>query len=78
MSIVIAGELVVLDQADLADALQILVAEDRLVHLEPLDLGGAFEIEQVRPRPDERDEAHHQLLADQNRSAGWSPAQSSA
>ena len=27
-------------------------------------LGGAFEVEQVRPRPDERDEAHHQLLAD--------------
>ena len=23
-----------------------------------------FEVEQVRPRPDERDEAHHQLLAD--------------
>ena len=58
------GELVVLDQADLADALQVLVGEDRLIHLEPLDLGGAFEVEQVRPRPDERDEAHHQLLAD--------------
>ena len=58
------GELVVLDQADLADALQVLVGEDRLVHLQPLDLGGAFEVEQVRPRPDERDEAHDELLAD--------------
>ena len=58
------GELVVLHQADLADAFQVLVGEDRLVHLEPLVLGGAFEIEQVRPRPDEGDEAHHQLLAD--------------
>ena len=38
--------------------------QDRLVHLEPLDLGGAFEVEQVRPRPDERDQAHDQLLAD--------------
>ena len=58
------GELVVLDLADLADALQVLVGEDRLIHLEPLELGGAFQVEQVRPRPDERDEAHHQLLAD--------------
>ena len=58
------GELVVLDEPDLADALQVLVGEDRLVDLEPLDLGRAFEVEQVRPRPDERDEAHDQLLAD--------------
>ena len=57
-------ELVVLHQADLADALQVLVGEDRLIHLQPLQLGGAFQVEQVRPRPDERDEAHHELLAD--------------
>ena len=30
----------------------------------PLALGVAGEVEQVRPRPDERDEAHHELLAD--------------
>ncbi len=53
-----------LTSADLADALQVLVGQDRLVHLQPLDLGGALEVEQVRPRPDERDEAHDELLAD--------------
>ena len=58
------GELVVLDEADAADALQVLVGQDRLVDLQPLQLGGAFQVEQVRPRPNERDQAHHQLLAD--------------
>ena len=64
MSIVIEENWLSFTCADLADALQVLVGQDRLVHLEPLDLGGALEVEQVRPRPDERDEAHHQLLAD--------------
>ena len=32
--------------------------------LEPLLLRGAFEVEQVRPRPDEGHERHHELLAD--------------
>ena len=50
--------------ADAADLLEILVGEDRLAHLEPLAAGGALEVEDVRPRPDERDEAHHELLAD--------------
>ncbi len=58
------GELVVLDQPDLADALQVFVAQDRLIDFEPLDLGGAFQVEQVRPRADERHQAHDQLLAD--------------
>ena len=58
------GELVVLHLADLADALQILVGQDRLVHLEPLLLRGALEVEDVRARADERHEAHHELLAD--------------
>ena len=34
------------------------------MHFETLGLRGAFEIEQVRPRPDDRDETHHQFLAD--------------
>ena len=54
----------VLEMADAADLLEVLVGEDRLAHFEPLAARVAFEVEQVRPRPDERDEAHHQLLAD--------------
>ena len=57
-------ELVVLHLADLADALQILVGQDRLIHLEPLLLRGAFEVENVRARADERHEAHDELFAD--------------
>ena len=53
-----------LDMADRADLLQILVGEDRLAHFEPLLLGEAFGVEQVRPRSDEGHERHHQLLAD--------------
>ncbi len=50
--------------ADRADLLEIAIGQDRLAHLEALLAGGTFHIEQVRPRPDERDEAHHGLLAD--------------
>ena len=57
-------ERVVVHVADGADLLEVLVGEDRLAHFEPLALARAVEVEQVRPRPDERDEAHHQLLAD--------------
>ena len=57
-------ERVVVHVADGADLLQILVGEDRLAHFEALALALALEVEEVRPRPDERDEAHHQLLAD--------------
>ncbi len=58
------AELIVGDLADAADALQILVGENRMRRLEPLLLGGAFEVEQVRPRPDKGHERHDQLLAD--------------
>ena len=71
-------ELVVLDRADLADALKILVGQDRLIDFEPLLLRGAFEIEQVRTRADEGDERHDQSLRGSGRSAGSSPARSSA
>ena len=50
--------------ADAADLLEVLVGQDRLAHLEPLAARVAFEVEQVRPRPDERDEAHDEFLAD--------------
>ena len=43
--------------------LQILIGEDRLRDFEPLMVAGIV-AEQVRPRPDHRDEAHHQALAD--------------
>ena len=59
-----AGVEMILEMADAADLLEILVGEDRLAHFEALAPRIAFEIEDVRPRPDERDEAHHQLLAD--------------
>ncbi len=57
-------EMIVADLGDRADLLQIGVGQDRLMHLEPLGVRHPFEVEQVRPRPDDRDEAHDQLLAD--------------
>ena len=54
----------ILEMADAADLLEILVGQDRLPHLEPLASRIAFEVEEIRPRPDERDEAHDELLAD--------------
>ena len=54
----------VLDMADAADLLEILIGEDRLAHLEPLLLRRALVIENVRARADEGDEAHHQFFAD--------------
>ena len=55
---------VILDMADAADLLEVLVGQDRLAHLEALAARGALEVEDVRPRPDEGDEAHDELLAD--------------
>ena len=49
---------------DRADLLQVRIGQDRLAHFEPLGAGQPCEVEQVRPRPDDRDEAHHELLAD--------------
>ena len=61
---IVTEENVVLDLADGADALQVLVGQDRLVDLEPLVPRGALQVEDVRPRPDERHEAHDEFLAD--------------
>ncbi len=52
------------DLGDRADLFQIGVGQDRLMDFEALGLRRAFEVEQVRPRADDRDEAHHQFLAD--------------
>ena len=52
------------DLRDRADLLQIRVGQDRLAHFQPLGAGEAFEVEQVRPRADDRHEAHDELLAD--------------
>ena len=57
-------EMAVADLGDRADLFQIRVGEDRLAHLQALEPRRAFEVEQVRPRPDDRDQAHDQLLAD--------------
>ncbi len=57
-------EVAVADLRDRPDLFEVVVGEDRLAHLQPLELRGAFEVEQVRPRPDDRDERHHQLFAD--------------
>ena len=57
-------EMAVGDVADRADLFQVRIGQDRLAHFEPLGRGHALEVEQVRPRPDDRDEAHHDLLAD--------------
>ena len=59
-----SAELIVGDIADAADALQVLVGENRMRSLKALLLRGAFEVEQVRPRSDEGHERHDQLLAD--------------
>ena len=50
--------------ADAADLLEVLVGEDRLAHFQALAARRAFEVEDVRPRADERHEAHHELFAD--------------
>ena len=57
-------EMRVRNLGDRADLLEVRVGQDRLAHFEALARGYAFEVEQVRPRPDDRDEAHHQLFAD--------------
>ena len=54
----------VLEMPDRADLLQIRVGQDRLADLQALAPGRTLHVEQVRPRPDERDEAHDGLLAD--------------
>ena len=40
------------------------IGQDRLAHFQPLAPRRADEVEDVRPRPDEGDQAHHQFLAD--------------
>ena len=57
-------EMAVGDLGDRADLFQVRIGQDRLANFEPLGAGEALQVEQVRPRPDDRDEAHHQLLAD--------------
>ncbi len=57
-------EMGIADLGDRADLLQVLVGEDRLARLEALDRRHALEVEQVRPRPDDRHQAHDELLAD--------------
>ena len=54
----------IFEMADAANLLEILVGQDRLAHLEPLASRGAVKVEQIGPRSDEGDEAHHQLFAD--------------
>ena len=49
---------------DGADFFQVGIGEDRLPDFQALELRQAFQIEQVRPRPDDRDEAHDQFFAD--------------
>ena len=57
-------EMGIADLGDRADFLQVLVGEDGLARLQALDRRHALEVEQVRPRADDRDQAHHELLAD--------------
>ncbi len=57
-------ELSVAELRNLADLLQVVVGQDRLADFEALGPRHAFEVEQVRPRPDDRDEAHHDFFAD--------------
>ena len=52
------------DLRDRADLFQVGIGENRLPHFEPLGVRHAFEVEQVWPRPDDRNQAHHQFFAD--------------
>ena len=49
---------------DLADRLQLAVGEDRLLDLDPPLRARPLEVEEVRARPDDGDERHHELFAD--------------
>ena len=49
---------------DLPDRVQVAVGEDRLPDLDPAERPAPFGVEEVRPWPDDRDERHHELLAD--------------
>ena len=49
---------------DLPDRVQLAIGEDRLLDLDPVVAGRVVEIQQVRPRPDDRDERRDELLAD--------------
>ncbi len=53
-----------IDVRDLADFFHILVGQNRLMDFKALSRRVAFEVEQVGARADDRDEAHHQFLAD--------------
>src|SRR5262249_56175573 len=57
-------EMAVAGLGDGADLLEVRVSEDGLAHFQTLEVRGALEVEQVRPRADNRDQAHDQLLAD--------------
>ncbi|MEY9791221.1 hypothetical protein ABIE77_005780 [Sinorhizobium fredii] len=50
--------------ADRADLLEIAIRQDRLADFQPLGMRHAGVVEEIRPRTDERDKAHHQFLAD--------------
>ena len=49
---------------DLADRPQLAVGEDRLLDLDPALRARPPEVEEVRARPDDGDERHHELFAD--------------
>ncbi len=54
----------VFEVSDRANLFEIRIRQDRLAHFEALAPRCAFQVEYVRPRSDERHEAHHQLFAD--------------
>ena len=49
---------------DVADPLEVLVGQHRLVHLQPHVLPAGIQAEQVRAGTDQRDQRHHDLFAD--------------
>src|SRR5262249_58296623 len=69
-------EMAVADLGDGTDLLEVRVREDRLAHFPALEVRGALQVEQVRPRPDGRDQAHDQLLPDRIDRRGWDQATS--
>jgi hypothetical protein len=56
---------------DVAQLRHVVEVEDRLGHLQAVRRVDFVDPEQVRFGADERNQRHHQLLADRDRSADW-------
>ena len=54
----------IFEMADTANFFEVAIRQNRLAHFQPFAARIAFKIKNIRPWPDKRDEAHHELFAD--------------